>query len=575
MPATPFCRTPACLLPALFVVLPLACTPAALLAQPVPDPNFNIGDAVREAQVPRTPPRPAQQAAPLVVQEAQVPMTLGEGQTITVADFRVEGADFLAQADVQTQLAPFRNRPLTMQEIHFAASRITALSRNQGYLVAQAYVPRQAMQDGILTIQLLVGEYGNFEMDNHSLVRASRLHAIFDRAKQASPTIHHDSLERPMLLVHDLPGARMPLVTIAPGTAPGTSDFSIKTDAGPRVQGYAMFDNYGSRFTGKNRTSFGLDVNSPLGLGDRLSASGMTSKAAGLQSGRLAWGLPLNANGLRGELAASRTTYKLGDEYADLDATGTATAIDFTLSYPFKRTRQDSIWLSVNFARKRLKDEYFNGATRIEKEADVMTLSARREIWGSLLGRGMYLNLDGGLTVGHLDFEDAVQEAQNRAGADTVGTYAKLNLSAVLNLGFNERWSLGSSLRVQRALGKNLDGSEQLSASGSGGIKAYPDGVSGDTGFIANAELRYALPRLFERLEHNVGLFADYGSVKTADGSYANLRRVGISDVGLSWTVMDKYLFGRMQLAKTTGSRAETRRYNHETQFHAHVGVRF
>jgi len=30
-----------------------------------------------------------------------------------------------------------------------------------------------------------------------------------------------------------------------------------------------------------------------------------------------------------------------------------------------------------------------------------------------------------------------------------------------------------------------------------------------------------------------------------------------------------------MQLARTTGNRPETRRYNQETKFHAHVGLRF
>jgi len=106
---------------------------------------------------------------------------------------------------------------------------------------------------------------------------------IFEQTKSKSGIVTKEGLERSILLVNDTPGARMPRVSISAGAEPGTSDFLVETEAADRVQGYVMADNYGSRFTGENRVTGELYINSPFGIGDRISLKGTTTKAAGLQ----------------------------------------------------------------------------------------------------------------------------------------------------------------------------------------------------------------------------------------------------------------------------------------------------
>ena len=81
--------------------------------------------------------------------------------------------------------------------------------------------------------------------------------------------------------------------------------------------------------------------------------------------------LPLSSDGLRLEVAAGRTTYKLGDQYADLDATGTANTVEATLSYPIKRTRDDSIYVSLNAANRHLRVHAEPGPFSLRYEAIV------------------------------------------------------------------------------------------------------------------------------------------------------------------------------------------------------------
>lgn len=547
----------------------------AVLAQVL---NYGIGDAVRDTNVAKPPVQQAEPPAPVIIQEEETPLSLAEGEKIAVRDFRVEGAEFLDASAVSALLQPYRNRELNINEIRQAANKITVYAREQGYMVARAYVPKQNIQDGVLLIKVIAGKYGKFQMKNSSPVNDARLQGMFEQAKNKSEIVTKEGLERSILLVNDTPGALMPRVSISAGAEPGTSDFLVETEAADRVQGYAMVDNYGSRFTGENRVTGEVYINSPFGIGDRISLKGTTTKAAGLQNARAAYEFPLNNDGLRLEVAAAKTTYKLGDEYVSLEATGEAEMYSARLSYPIKRTREDSIYLSLDVTNKQLKDSYFSGASTTAKQENVATLNLQRETYGSLFGLFAYSNVNVGAAFGHLDFDDKALEA----ASDTAGNFSKLNVSFFGNLALTEKWSLETTAQVQDSLGKRLDGVEQFSVSGPAGIKSYPDGVTGDKGYLLGAELKYAINPGAD-ISHTVGVFANYGSVKLAGKPYLYVfngavhlaDKLNISDLGLAYYLSSKKYFGRLQVAKTTGNSDATNVYNDDVKVQAMLGLRF
>ena len=58
----------------------------------------------------------------------------------------------------------------------------------------------------------------------------------------------------------------------SPGANVGESDATITLSATPLVSGSIELENHGNRYTGANRLSGQLNLLSPLGLGDQLSA---------------------------------------------------------------------------------------------------------------------------------------------------------------------------------------------------------------------------------------------------------------------------------------------------------------
>jgi len=367
----------------------------------------------------------------------------------------------------------------------------------------------------------------------------------------------------------------MPRLTLSPGQAPGSSDFDVDVGAGQRFGGYALVDNAGSRSTGQTRLSTELRVDSPLGIADRLTLDAMGVGGGGLVNGRLAYSLPVGASGLRAELAGSRTSYDLGGAYSDLDANGQAHTVEGMLSYPLLRSRSHNLNLSLGLAARRLRDHIAASDVLNPRKADVATLTLQDERWGGLLGHDGYADVNLGLSVGDLRLDDAAQKALNQAGARTSGKYARLNLGLAGSLVLGRDWSASASLAVQKALhNKNLDTSEQMSLSGSSGVIAYRESVTGDDGYLFNAGLHYALPAL-AGISHTLGAFADIGRVRLEDGAYATLTGTQLSDLGLAYEAHRGALSLKLQLAHAVGGLPPTVAQDGRTRFLAQAAAVF
>lgn len=518
---------------------------AAVHAQAQQPPT--IGDAVRQAQP--LPPPLARPAAPLPVPAGPAPAALqalpGGGPAVAVRQFALEGNRVIDSATLLALLQSEQGKTLTLAQLDELATRITRHYRARGYFVARAYIPAQELSDGTVTLRVVEGNYGRFILSNRSRVNDAVVQGLLDDIK-GRDIVSLDTLERAMLIINDTPGARVVQADVMPGEQVGTSDFAIATDATPAVAGYVLLDNHGSVYTGKQRLSFSGEWQSPGGRGERFSASGMATRHGGLLNGRLGYSMLAASDGSRAELALSRTTYELGDVYKGLDATGTASGAELILSKPLKRTRRDSIDASLGLAYKDLKDEIGSVGSTVGKRLASLSASLARRSEGMLFGLDGQSQASASLSVGKLDFKDALAEALDAAGDDSQGSYAKLNLAAarisVLPAGF----TLNTSVKAQAVLGnKKLDGVERMSVAGSGAVAAYPTGeLSGDHAAALRAELARALPA-----QVSASVFADYGWAKAVNAAAGIDATRSLGDVGLGLSALRGGLLLKLQLA--------------------------
>jgi hemolysin activation/secretion protein len=511
---------------------------------------------------------------------AEPQFTLKDKETLFVRRFKVEGPSLADETDVRAILAPYENRKLTLAKIYEAADALTAFYRAKGYVLAKIYVPAQNARGGVLRMTFVPGRFGTTTVRNQSLVRDGLVEGVINQALSRSPYIEKSTLERAMLLTSDLAGAGMPRIVTRAGERPETTDFVFDVPRTQRFDGYLLGDNYGSPFTGRNRLSGALNVNSPLGIGDRLSTFGIVSEDSGLLNGRAAYSLPIGTSGLRAEVAAFRTTYVLGGIYSDLGATGTADGVSGTLTYALRRQQEDSIYLWGNFTYKALNDKIFD-VSFADRSINLGTAGLTRETFGAFAGLPLTTNTVLSVTAGRVAFNDPFQEALNIAGADTIGNYARANLSFTSTIAFNERLSLSTNFRGQKAFSKNLDSSEQMGLTGVWGVRSYDEGLAGDSGYLVTPELKYALPDV-GRYRHSISTFTDVGGVWLANSDYTTTQKpfTQLNDVGLGYYATYEYMTGRFLLLKahvahTYGSDSGAQTYNRGTKGLLQLGGTF
>ncbi len=196
-------------------------------------------------------------------------------QTITVNSLRVTGAVAFTEAELLAQTGFRPATELSLNDLRGMAKYIETYYRSRGYFVAQAYLPQQDIKNGIVTIAVMEGQYGQIKLDNQARVSNNLANGMLSGIKPGDP-VTTAALENRLLLLSDLPGVKVNS-TLMPGAAPGTSDLLVTLTPGARVSGSVDADNAGNRYTGANRLGATVNFNEPLGLGDVASLRALSS----------------------------------------------------------------------------------------------------------------------------------------------------------------------------------------------------------------------------------------------------------------------------------------------------------
>ncbi len=447
--------------------------------------------ALPRPQAPQAPVPPPLQAQPVVLVTAQV--------------FRFVGNTLLSAEQLAPAVAPFLNRPLDFTQLQAAAAAVAAAYREAGWVV-RAYLPKQEITDGIVTIQIVEAVFGKVILEGGAPLRLRFDTALSIVAAQQAPgqPLNANAVDRALLLIDDLPGVST-VGSLVEGAHDGETDLVLKFADEPLLMSDATLDNTGSRSTGDQRLAANLTLNSALGLGDLISANLIHTE--GSDYARFAASVPVGFDGWRMGVNASHMVYQLiSPEFVALHASGKSVSTGFDANYPLIRTRQKNLYLALAYERKDF-DNQANGGTISHYRTKAFTLGLNGNAFDSLGGGGAN-SASLALSRGNLNLDDSPNRATDASGPQAAGDYAKLRYS------LSRQQVLGSDLALFAAwsgqiASKNLDSSEKFILGGATGVRAYPSGeASGSEGQMFNLELRYKLPQ-------NLSLtgFYDWGQV--------------------------------------------------------------
>jgi hemolysin activation/secretion protein len=229
---------------------------------------------------------PAPSAAGVVPPVKERESGSAAGQKVAVRGFRIDGVgdhpgagitydsiQALANEEYK-KLGGGASQPvmLSFAQMQGVADKITARYRTAGFIVADAFLPAQTIgNDQTVQIQILEGRVGRIIVKGNKRYDASVIAAPAQQLKDKP--LQKSTVDSALLYVRDLPGVTVSS-TFQPGRQTGDTDLIMVAHEAKRPFTFTVgADDYGTPLTGRYRALAGVTWNSPLGIGDSLSAN--------------------------------------------------------------------------------------------------------------------------------------------------------------------------------------------------------------------------------------------------------------------------------------------------------------
>ena len=529
---------------ALFAAIAMSIVQLAA-AQTRPDAGTILQEQIKErppippAEAPRVIPpadtRPAQRLAPTL--------------KIMVEAFRVTGNTVFSTQELQAELKEFVGKEADVNGLLDAADKVKSFYRQKGYFLAQAYLPQQELRVGVtklVEIAVIEGRFGEVSSNLPADVRVSKtlIDGILSKEIKPGEVITEQRLERPLLLVSDLPGVNVKS-DIRPGNAVGLANVTANVEKRPTVDGNWEFDNHSSRFIGEFRASLGLNLNNPLGVGDQLSMKLIGSDDR-FYFARVAYALPVNYYGTRMGLSYSEFGYRLAQpEFAALRSNGAGKVVTAFGFHPIIRQRNANLIFQGAVEEKYLTDKTDSIPTVEERKFLTTKVGMVGDWRDGLLGGGLN-SFSLVYTEGYVDIRPEAFRAtdQGATGLRTQGRYSKENYDYRRLQKITNAVTFLFSAQGQFA-NKNLPSAERSGLGGPSGVRAYPAGEGGgNEAHVFTGELRYLVTDLMPNVlsgDATFSAFYDLGFSNLNDAPRdtftATKNKRAISGYGLGFTI--------------------------------------
>jgi len=529
-------------------------------------------------------------------EEEEVPRAEAEKKTF-IRKIDVVGNIIIPPKIIDKIVLEYENRELTLSDLMELADKITAIYVSKGYLTSQAYVPPQKVEDETAIIEVLEGEYGEFDIEG---CRYTRETIVKKRLKKKPGKIfNYTELRKDLMYLNENPD-RIVTAAMVPGKSDKTTDFKIRVKDRPPIHAGYEINNTGTKVTGLWRNIYRLEDTGLFLYDDTFLARYIHSENHNLRGVAANYTLPLNEFGAKFGVSASHFRVNVGHDFEDLLVKSRSTSYSFYLQHPVF----DFDWLSgkmdtsldIKEGRTEAMPDWGQRVERSSRDRlrivkTGITMEESDE-WGrfvmrnelswqpeNFLGSCDNISSTGDASINDPD-GDGIGPGENdssRQNAD--GSFMKYSfrLSRLNRLPFSSILLLNLEGQATNNL---LYGSEQHRIGGTYTVRGYNEGAAlGDYGANASAEVRFPfhiIPKDFNICGANlrqtvqgVG-FVDWGFVhaktpvtQTTAPQRNNNTMVG-TGFGLRLDFMN-CITGRFDIAWPVGNRSA---YGREPRIH-------
>jgi hemolysin activation/secretion protein len=431
-----------------------------------------------------------QKKPPVIIEEKKEPQKgpVTAAAKILVKKFKVEGNTLISTKEINSIVAPFEGKELTLEELRNVGDLVTARYRDKGYIIANAFIPKQVIKENVVKIEIIEGKIEDISVTGNKSYSTSFIENRLAVIRE-DPSLKEQSLEKAILLLNDYPSLNV-TTALKAGKEPGTTDvIATVTDKFP-ISGSVFYDNYGTSTTGRDRVGLGLNIGNLLTSGDGLNLWGLTGVDTidldRLSYGRAEYNVPLGVYGTRAGFYYAHNLYEAVGVVAPLGLSGKADVAGVYVTHPLIKTRDTTLSARLGFDYKDV-NEYALEEVIAKDRVRVATFGLNYDSTDRYLGKNFanvtyYQGISdflGGNGSNDVDI--------SRVGA--AGNFNKVTAEAIRIQGLPG----GYNHLILRGFGQYSSDPllvvEQFLLGGAGSVRGFnPAQQTGDTGYTLTAE---------------------------------------------------------------------------------------
>jgi hemolysin activation/secretion protein len=465
------------------------------------------------------------------------PLGVDEGIQINVNQFEFTGLEDIDPETVNVTMlieliTAEKKLPgiFTIGQLQLAADKVATFLRQKEYILAQAFIPEQTVENGEVTVQILVGKLGSIEVEGNESYSDKVVMKPF--VHELDKPVTKDGIETAMMYVMDYPGMDITGV-FSRGDEVGETRLTLKVPEEDPYEFSLSGDNFGSQFSGEYRLRLDAAWNNPIGWADKLSATIMQGfEPMEISYGAVDYETPFFDHRYKIGLGSSYSQYGIVGEFEPLGIDGTVSLSNLWLERTFINQRDLGLSAGIDFARKFAETQQNNEQANMEDNLSVLSGKVSFEATDNFFDLGGISLVDVGYSHGFKNFlgamgeEDEDASRQGGSGQFAGGEFDKVEMSVIRLQSIMQGFTC--LLRAEGQWSNDMLVSlEQFSLSGPDRVRSYaPAELMRDKAWFASMEFMLNSSGFYDKIAFKnytwseilqLSVFVDYADGRLND----------------------------------------------------------
>jgi hemolysin activation/secretion protein len=507
--------------------------------------------------IPSFPAEPQQKPLPSREQPLQFPpstIPLPEEleaipQSITVKEFVFVGNTVLSKEVLNQATANFRGKPISFTQLLQAASQVTNVYIQEGYITSGAYIPTQQLDSGVVTIQIVEGSVANIEVE----VVEGNLSPDYvkDRLELATnEPLNIRKLQEALQILQYNPLIKSLQAELLAGTEPGTNILKVNLVEADTFTLTPSINNSRNPSVGTFERRIQLTEANLFGRGDEINLA--YSNTDGSDRFDFDYTIPVNAlNGTVGIFSSFSNNEIVEPPFDELDIQIDSQEFGLTLSQPiFQRATPEltqEFILSLTAGRRnsdsRLLGVNFPVSTGANEEGETRISALRFSQEWLQRTRQSVFNARSQFSLGVNLFDATVND--DEPDSRFFAWRGQLIYNRLLGSENNEQivnpsLLLRSDVQLSTT---SLVPIEQLGLGGQASVRGYrQDALLSDNGIFLSAEVRLPIMQFPEvQGSLQVAPFVDFATGWNTEGDDLDPNTIASIGLGLIYQATNKF----------------------------------